>query len=127
MPRIEHFAIFAHDLDALRDFYADLFGLRVLVDNSRAPIRGYFMTDDSGTVIEIVERPSDAPAPSTRYACHTAFLVEDYDAARRSIASRGIPFEAGTEVDTLDMRTIFFNDPDGNRCQIVWRSQPLGS
>ena len=127
MSRIEHFAIFAADLEALRAFYEEALGLRVIVDNSRAPIRGYFLADDGGSVLEIIARPAEVPAADTRYVCHTAFLVEDYAAARAALQGRGIRFEADTEIDTEAMRTAFFNDPEGNRCQIVWRGQPLGS
>jgi len=126
MSRIEHFAIFAADLEALRTFYEEALGLRVIVDNSRAPIRGYFLADDGGSVLEIIARPEGVPAADTRYVCHTAFLVEDYPAARDALRRRGVSFEADTEVDTDAVRTAFFNDPEGNRCQIVWRARPLG-
>ncbi len=127
MARIEHFAIFAADLDALRTFYQEALGLRVLVDNSQAPIRGYFLADDGGSVLEIIARPAGVPAADTRYVCHTAFAVADYAAARVALERRGARFETDTEVDTDAVRTAFFHDPDGNRCQIVWRSRPLGS
>jgi catechol 2,3-dioxygenase-like lactoylglutathione lyase family enzyme len=127
MSRIEHFAIFAADLETLRAFYEEALGLRVIVDNSRAPIRGYFLADDSGSVLEIIARPPHVPPADTRYVCHTAFLVEDYAAVRKALEHRGARFEADTEVDTDMVRTAFFNDPEGNRCQIVWRRQPLGS
>lgn len=126
MARIEHFAIFGADLEALRAFYEGAFGLSVIVDNSRAPIRGYFLADGSGTVLEIIERPSHVPASPTRHVCHTAFLVDDYDRARADLEARGVAFERDSEVDTDAVRTAFFDDPDGNRCQIVWRRQPLG-
>ena len=127
MSRIEHFAIFAADLEALRAFYEEALGLRVIVDNSRAPVRGYFLADDGGSVLEIIARPPGVPATGTRYVCHTAFLVEDYAAARAALLRRGVRFEADTEVDTDALRTGFFDDPEGNRCQIVWRGRPLGS
>lgn len=127
MARIEHFAVFAADLEALRRFYEQAFGLRVIVDNSRAAIRGYFLADDAGTVLEIIERPANVPAPDTRFGCHTAFLVDDYSEARRVLESQGVRFESDSEVINDSFRTGFFNDPAGNRCQIVWRSQPLGS
>src|SRR3989442_1247800 len=85
MSRIEHFAIFAADLEALRAFYEEALGLRVIVDNSRAPIRGYFLADDGGSVLEIIARPAGVPAADTRYVCHTAFLVDDYAAARAAL------------------------------------------
>ena len=48
MTRIEHFAVFGNDLARLKDFYVDVLGLRVIVDNSQAPVRGYFLADDRG-------------------------------------------------------------------------------
>lgn len=125
MAAIEHFAIFTDDLETLRAFYETTFDLRVIIDNSRAPIRGYFLADDRGTALEIIERPPNTPAPNTRYGCHTAFVVDDYPAARRRLESQGLRFEPDTEVVTDTFRTAFFNDPAGNRCQIVWRDRPL--
>jgi glyoxylase I family protein len=127
MARIEHFALFTNDLEALRDYYAGVFGLRVLVDNSRAPVRGYFMADEAGTVIELIERPPGQAGTETRYTCHVALWVDDYEAARAVLAARGTEFEAETRVATPEFRTEFFRDPAGNRCQIVWRDRPLGS
>jgi glyoxylase I family protein len=126
MARIEHFAIFARDLDRLRDFYVGALGLRVVVDNSRAAVRGYFLADDHGGVLEIVERPGSEPAPDTRHVCHTAFYVDDYARARADLERRGVRFEGDTEVQNNEVRTGFFLDPEGNRCQIVWRGRPLG-
>ncbi len=127
MPRIEHFALFADDLEPLRRFYQEVFGMTVLVDNSQAPVRGYFLSDGAGGVLELIERPGGVPAADTRYICHAAFFVDDYDAARAVIAQRGIRFETDTAVETPTMRTSFFHDPEGNRCQIVWRPRPLGT
>ncbi len=127
MSKMEHFALFADDLEALRSFYCDVMGLRVVLDNSQAPVRGYFLGDGGGSVLEIIARPAGAPAANTRYVCHVAFAVDDFAAARADLASRGATFESETEVDTEDFKTVFFQDPAGNRCQIVWRSRPLGS
>jgi glyoxylase I family protein len=127
MARIEHFALFASDLEALRTFYSETFGMSVLVDNSKAPVRGYFLADGAGGVLEIIERPPNTPAPNTRYGCHAAFLVDDYDATRASLAAKGYEFESDTEIDGPEFRTAFFNDPAGNRCQIAWRNRPLGT
>jgi glyoxylase I family protein len=125
MSRIEHTAIFAADPSALKDYYIDLFGLRLAVDNSHATPPGYFLADDAGMALEIIGRPSDVPAVPTRHVCHTAFVVKDFDAALADLARRGIAIEEGTRVDNQAMRTVFFDDPEGNRCQIVWRPRPL--
>lgn len=127
MSRIEHFAVFTDNLESLRDFYTGTFGLRIIVDNSSAPVRGYFLADDSGGVLEIIERPPGTPAPPTRFGCHTAFLVDDFDAKRQELEGQGRVFEIDSAIDSPTFRTLFFDDPAGNRCQIVWRSAPLGT
>lgn len=125
MSRIEHFALFADDLESLRAFYAGTMGLHVVLDNSRAPVPGYFLADDGGSVLELIQRPAGAPGADTRFVCHVAFTVNDYPSARSDLEGRGATFEADTEVLADDFKTGFFRDPAGNRCQIVWRSRPL--
>ncbi len=125
MPHIEHFALFAEDLDGLRQFYESEFGFQVVLDNSRAPTRGYFLADPRGGVIELIERPAGTEVGSPYYVCHLAIWVDDFDAARERLAGQGFVFETNSAVDTPNFRTLFFPDPAGNRCQIVWRSQPL--
>jgi glyoxylase I family protein len=127
MATMEHFALFAADPAALKDFYVEALGLKVIVDNSKAPTPGYFLADDQGVALEIIGRPAGEPGADTRYVCHVAFLVDDVDRARVALEARGLTFEAGTEVNTAEMKTVFFRDPGGNRTQIVWRPSPLGS
>ena len=127
MARIEHFALFGDDLESLREFYTEALGLRIIVDNSKAPVRGYFLTDEGGSVLEIIERPSQTPTPNTRFACHVAFWVGDYDLSKAALSDRGAVFESETEILNDSFKTGFFQDPQGNRLQIVWRSEPLGS
>ena len=127
MARIEHFALFCDDLESLRDFYTGALGLRIILDNSKAAVRGYFLADDGGSVLEIIARPPGTPAPDTRYGSHAAFWVDDYEQSKRDLEGRGARFEADTEVVTDSIKTGFFDDPAGNRLQIIWRSKPLGS
>jgi glyoxylase I family protein len=127
MARIEHFALFAHNLETLRTFYEQHFGLKVVVDNSRADPPGYFLGDGRGGVLEIIARSPQERGAHQRYVCHIAFWVDDFEGARKSLEHAGARFETDTVVDNAAMRTAFFNDPEGNRCQIVWRQRPLGS
>jgi len=126
MARIEHFAIFAADLEGLKAFYVTRMGLRVVVDNSRGDPPGYFLADDHGAALEIIARPPDQPAQSQRYVCHIAFWVDDISVAHQVLKRAGISIETDTAVNNPAMKTLFFNDPEGNRCQIVWRQRPLG-
>ncbi len=124
MATIEHFALFAPDPAALKDFYVRAFGLRVVLDNGQATPPGYFLADDRGGMLEIIGRDPSL-AVDTRHVCHVAFTVDDVAAARSELESHGFAFETDTAVDSPTMQTAFFRDPAGNRCQIVRRPRPL--
>jgi glyoxylase I family protein len=125
MTKMEHFAIYAADAPALKDFYVEAMGLRVIVESGGSP-PGYFLADDAGMALEIIGRPEGESAANQRWVCHVAFQVDDYAAAHAALRRRGIVFEPDTAVEKPTFKTAFFNDPEGNRCQIVWRDPPLG-
>lgn len=125
MARMEHFALFARDAAALKDFYVATMGLRVVMDNGASTPPGYFLADDDGGALEIIGRPEGVDAGDTRYLCHVAFSVADVPAERARLEALGLVFEADTAVDTPTMKTAFTRDPDGNRLQVVWRAYPL--
>ena len=125
MAKIEHCAIYAADAPALKEFYIHAFGLKVLLENPGNP-PGYFLGDDFDSAIEIIGRPVGQPGANQRWVCHVAFWVDDYPASRAALEARGLAFETDTAVDDARFKTAFFNDPEGNRCQIVWRAKRLG-
>lgn len=127
MPNIEHFAIYGDDPHALKAFYEDVLGMRTVLANPNGNPAGYFLADDRGGALEVIGRPDGARGVNQRYVCHIAFVVpaEEFDATIDRLKALGHTFEAETVVDTPQMRTAFFNDPEGNRVQIVWRASPL--
>jgi glyoxylase I family protein len=127
MARIEHAAVFAEDPSSLKEFYLRAFGLRIVLDNGQGSPPGYFLGDDHGTALEIIGRPSGFENVNQRYVCHVAFVVEDVRAKKAELEGLGLAFEVETAVDNESMTTVFFNDPAGNRIQIVRRKKPLGS
>ncbi|MDR3639648.1 MAG: VOC family protein [Isosphaeraceae bacterium] len=125
MARLEHFALYAADSPALKDFYVEALGLHVIVEGGGTP-PGYFLADERGMALEIIGRPEGQSNANQRWVCHIAFWVDDFTAACARLKDRGTVFETDTFVDNTEIRTAFFNDPEGNRCQIVWRNPPLG-
>lgn len=125
MPTLEHFALYAADVKALKGFYEEALGLRVVVDNGAGTPPGYFLADDRGMALEVIGRPEGESAARQRYVCHVAFHVDDFAEAKAALERRGARFETDTVVDTPEMQTAFFDDPEGNRLQIVWRARPL--
>ena len=119
MSRIEHFAVYAENPAALKDFYVTALGLHVIVENPGPP-PAYFLADDRGMAVEVLARPEGQANANQRWVCHFAFWVDDYSATRQDLERRGIVFEEDTLVENDDVKTAFFKDPAGNRCQIVW-------
>ena len=126
MSSIEHFAIYAEDAPALKSFYETAFGMKTVFEGAGDP-PGYFLVDDQGMAIEIIGRPKGETGANQRWVCHLAFWVEDFAASRAAFEGRGVTFEEDTLVDNDTLRTAFFNDPEGNRLQIVWRKKKLGA
>jgi len=124
MARLEHFALYAANSTALKDFYVDALGMKVALESGGDP-PGYFLTDDQGMALEIIGRPATETGVNQRWVCHVAFWVDDVAAKRVELEKRGITFETDTAVENTAMKTAFFRDPEGNRCQIVWRSRRL--
>ncbi|MFM1801198.1 MAG: hypothetical protein RJA81_550 [Planctomycetota bacterium] len=122
---IEHVALFADHLEASRDFFIKIFSMHVVLDNSRAPVRGYFLANEKGSVLEVIERPKSETNANQRYVCHVAFAVDDMKAMRSRIEAEGLEFETDTVVDTPEFQTAFFRDPEGNRIQILKRAKSL--
>jgi len=124
MSRIEHFAIYGDDSRALKDFYVTALGMKVVFDNGQTP-PGYFLADDHGMAIEVLQRPDGEPGANQRWVCHLAFWVDDVAAKKAELEAMGIVFETETAVVNDDLTTHFFHDPAGNRAQIVWRKKKL--
>lgn len=125
MARLEHFAIYAADLEALKDFYIHVMGMKVARVGGGNPPGGYFLADGHGGAIEIIARPADQANANQRWVCHLAFWVDDVFGKKAELERLGIRFETDTAADDADIKTCFFHDPEGNRCQLVWRSRPL--
>jgi glyoxylase I family protein len=125
MSRIEHFAIYGDDPIALKDFYVQVLGMHVIVESGGDP-PGFFLADDHGMAIEILGRPAGTSGVNQRWICHLAFWVDNMAAKRAELEQNGIVFETETLADNDEIKTAFFNDPGGNRCQIVWRRKTLG-
>jgi glyoxylase I family protein len=125
MSRIEHFAVYAAESTALKDFYVRAFGLHVIVESGGDP-PAFFLADDHGMALEVLGRPAGSPPVNQRWVCHLAFWVDDMRAKRAELEQLGIVFETETLVENDEVKTAFFTDPGGNRCQIVWRKRRLG-
>ena len=121
--KLEHVGIIAHgDLyEPTVAFYEQIFGWK-RIRESHAPARLAFLGDGSGGVIEII----DTTGPGVQNPAHLAFHVglADFDEVRNRLADAGVPFDPTIRTPSGDL-LAFFNDPAGNRAQLVGRGAPL--
>ncbi len=111
------------DLDAATEFYGTVLGLprsSVYQRGAGAPVGAEFEAGDLTLSVIVAEtlgidfRPINVPI---------ALHVEDIEAARAELESRGISFRADT-LDTSVCHMAFFADPDGNALMLHHRYAP---
>ena len=112
LKNINHITYNVKNKDAALKWYTETLGLKQIpkmVDSDRL----YWLQLPSGAMVHIIENPDAPSAPSH----HTAFEVDDLDAARDSMIGKGVEV---TEIQTRHdgQRACYLEDPDGNRIEL---------
>jgi lactoylglutathione lyase len=131
MTHIEHVALWARDLEAMRSFYERYFGGRAgpRYENQAKRFESYFLTFGSGARLEIMRRPdvaASAPeepgaAPRSGFV-HLAFVVgreADVDALSRRLAADGFRVIDGPRRTGDGYYESVVLDPEGNRVEVA--------
>jgi lactoylglutathione lyase len=127
--RIEHIAIWTHDLERLRQFYETYLAGRANAKyvNPRKQFESYFLTFAAGARLEIMQMPAVPPSTNdverqfTGYI-HVAFSVGSRDAVDaltdrlRQDGYRILDGPRTTGDGYYESTTL---DPDGNRIEIT--------
>ena len=140
---LHHVGVTVRDLDASIRFYHDVLGLEFR--NEPSP---WFEGDDLGRAVgvpgavlrqvslrlgdstlellEYEQPPSDTAGPlrsQSLGASHVAFLVDDIEAAKAELETKGIEFFSGVNVVDEGVlagwRWVYFSDPDGYPLELV--------
>ncbi len=125
---IEHVAIWARDLERLRDFYAALLGGESgkLYTNSSTGFRSYFVSFGTGARLELMTRPLDKQTDDSGdrafgYA-HVAFRAGSRDAVDRLVGQAealGGSILGRPRVTGDGYYEGVVADPEGNRVELV--------
>ena len=124
---LEHSAIPARDTRALAQWYCDRFGLKIVFEGP-PELHICIARGDKGSAVEIVpvgDEDYKLPDSIGQDYRHLAFSVEDFDAAMEGLISAGVEMEEELTLFDGTVRISFGSDPEGNRFQIVWRTNPL--
>jgi catechol 2,3-dioxygenase-like lactoylglutathione lyase family enzyme len=116
---VDFVTVFVKDFDAAKEFYGTVLGLPCSVEYERAP-GAEFETGSLTLQVLDAEAIGREFKPSTH---PIAFHVEDVEAARAELESRGLSFAADT-MDSGVCHLAFFKDPDGNALLIHHRYAP---
>lgn len=121
---VEHFAIASPNPKRLAEWYASTLEFEITYDYAG----NYFIEAPNGALIEIIPAEGKRSEESVRSPGlrHIAITVNDFDGARRQLASQGVHFE-GEPYSNQGNRLLFFKDPDGNLLHLIQRETPLPS
>jgi predicted enzyme related to lactoylglutathione lyase len=105
-------------------FYIDAFGWTILrqIHPPLPEMQITFLTDGRGGRIEVFT----AEGPPLSHPSHLAFATSasEFDALKRRLEAAGIVFDSISKNPAGDT-LAYFNDPAGNRAQVVGRITPL--
>jgi catechol 2,3-dioxygenase-like lactoylglutathione lyase family enzyme len=111
--RVHHVSILVTDLAKAEEFYGGVLGLRRL-QRPGGPTRGlFFEVGDAQLHITLTDK---AEPESLR---HTAFEVDDLDAALREVANMGLPIWDDTPLPGWVRKQC--RDPSGNGVELLQR------
>ena len=116
LKAINHITYNVKNKDLALEWYQDILGLKQIpkmVDSDHL----YWLQLPSGAMVHIIENADAPSAPSH----HTAFEVDDLDAARDAVMEKGVDV---TEIQTRNdgQRACYLNDLDGNRIELCTKS-----
>jgi catechol 2,3-dioxygenase-like lactoylglutathione lyase family enzyme len=123
---ISHITLLSDDIDATRDFYREMLGLR---EGERPPLPfpGHWLYGDDGPLVHIADRavylaharaiglpdPLVVGSPID----HVAFAASDYEEASSRLERGGVS-AVRNSVPGVGLRQLFFCDPDGVRIEV---------
>ncbi len=119
VTKVDFVTLPTHDLEAASSFYGDTLGLP---RSTYVPDRG-FAEFETGNLTLGIMTPEKMGMEFKATPNPVALHVEDMEAARGTLESRGVSFDGDT-FDTGVCHMAFFRDPDGNALMLHHRYAP---
>jgi predicted enzyme related to lactoylglutathione lyase len=123
ITRVDFVSVPTRDLEVAREFYGTVLGLppsSVYQRGSEPPLGAEFETGNLTLSVVVAEKVGIEFQPNK---VPIALHVDDIEAARAELESRGVTFSADT-LDTGVCYMAFFQDPDGNALMLHHRYAP---
>ena len=120
---LEHIAIPATDVVALKNWYVRMLGARVVYDNGQSPPT-FLLALPGGGGFEIYAAEKPLPERGNNKLAgfrHVALRVDSVDAAKAELEKRGVKFTEAIRPAAGGGTTLFFADGEGNLLHLVER------
>ena len=122
---IEHIALPARDILALRDWYVAKLGATVIAPNGAEP-PFFVKLPGTTTTFEVYAATSSTPQTGDNGLAgwrHLALRVESIEAARAGLEASGVAFNDPIKPAAGGGRVLFFKDCEGNLLHLVDRPE----
>lgn len=137
LQKLEHYTIRSLDMEATRDFYRDVCGLKV---GPRPPLAfdGYWLYCGKTPVVHLV--PLDNPIairgevnvppvsngrqPGGGAVDHVAFSAKDVVGMKRHLKKKGVPFKERIQAGGF-LHQLFLDDPNGVTVELNYHTPKL--
>ena len=121
--------LFTEDLAATKQFYADVFGVRLIFEDPSSAVFTFGNTVvnllDVAAVPELID-PATIGEPTSGPRSVMTLDVDDVDAVCAELAKRGVALLNGPMDRPWGPRTASFRDPTGHLWEIAGPAQPAG-
>jgi predicted enzyme related to lactoylglutathione lyase len=111
---LSHFAVRVRDVAASTQWYEEIFGFEVFMDQRNDPNMPRTFGMLGGVAVELYRAPDVAEVSGSAVI---SFSVDDIEAAHVALRSKGLGSEKPMAFG--DARLVLFKDPDGNVLEVI--------
>ncbi len=120
--KLSAITLFAEDLDPMKRFYADVFGVRMIFEDASSAVFDFGNTVInllSATAVPELIEPATIGDPTEGPRFQLTVDVDDVDAVCTELARRGVELVNGPIDRPWGIRTACFRDPAGHLWEIA--------
>lgn len=121
---VEHLGLPARDPAALKDWYVNTLGARLVFDNKQTP-PAYLLAWPGGAMIEIYQAAGSLKETGDNSLAgwrHLALRMDSIETARAALEKKGVNFPDPVKPAVGGGRVLFFRDAEGNLLHLVERA-----
>lgn len=122
---VEHIAIFSNTPESLKDWYEKNLGFRVVKENVAKGT--YWLQAPDGMLFELkrATRKNNESDETVSGLRHIALIVDNIEETVDRLKRYQVEIITEPTISATGGKTCFFQDPEGNIFQLIYRSEPF--